>query len=197
MAFATPLVHGGELISPSAHRTVAYDLATGKENWWVGYGDGFSNVPRPVVGHGLVFLSTGFNVPNMIAVKLGGSGDVTASHLAWSLRRGAPLTPSPILVGDELYMVSDNGIATCVDAKSGSVLWQERLGGNHSASPVSAGGRIYFLSEEGESVVIAPGRRFRKLATNQLDGRFLASLAVSGGGFFARSAEALYRIEAR
>jgi outer membrane protein assembly factor BamB len=93
-----------------------------------------------------------------------------------------------------LYVVTDNGILTCVDAKTGQELWRARLGGDHSASPIYADGRIYFLSEDGETVVIAPGRQLKHLATNQLDGSMLASMAVSGGSIFIRSATHLYRI---
>src|SRR4029077_199591 len=118
---------------------------TGKELWRVRYAKGYSLVPRPVVGHGLAFLCTGYDKPSVIAVKLGGSGDVTDTHLAWTLTKGAPLNPSPLLVGDELYLVSDRGVATCVDAKTGTEHWQERVGGNYSASPLLADGRIYFL----------------------------------------------------
>ena len=113
------------------------------------YADGFSNVPRPVFGHGLVYIATGFQQPSLLAVRADGTGDVTKTHIAWTLRRGAPLTPSPLLVGDELYVVSDGGIATCLDAKTGETRWLQRLGGSYSASPVFADGRIYFLSEEG------------------------------------------------
>jgi outer membrane protein assembly factor BamB len=97
-------------------------------------------------------------------------------------------------VGGELYLISDNGIASCVDAKTGNPYWQVRLGGNHSASPIYADGRIYFLSEEGESIVIAPGRQFKALAQNQLDGQTLASMAVSNGSIFVRSLTHLYRL---
>ncbi|HMZ20915.1 MAG TPA: PQQ-binding-like beta-propeller repeat protein, partial [Blastocatellia bacterium] len=152
------------------------------------------NVPRPVYGHGLVFICTGFMQPSLIAVRVDGRGDVTKSHIAWTLKRGVSLTPSPLLVGEELYLVSDNGIATCLDAKSGAVHWQVRLGGNHSASPLYADGRIYFLSEEGQSVVIAPGKEFKTLATNQLDGQTLASMAVAAGSIFVRSQTHLYRL---
>ena len=115
--------------------------------------------------------------------------------VAWSLKRAVPLTPSPLLVGEELYLVSDNGIASCLDAKTGKTHWQQRLGGNHSASPIFADGRIYFLNEEGESVVIEPGKEFKKLATNQLDGQTLASMAVSGKAIFIRSSDHLYRLQ--
>jgi len=185
---------GDQVISPGAFRAIAYEPRTGKELWQVRYGDGFSNVPRPVYGAGMVFICTGFHQPSLLAVRLDGKGDVTKSHVAWSLNRGVSLTPSPLLVGDELYMVSDNGIASCVDAKTGAEHWRTRLGGNYSASPIYADGRIYFLSEEGQSVVTAPGKQFKALATNQLDGQTLASMAVSNGSIFVRSQTHLYRL---
>lgn len=197
-AYTTPLVvrlpAGDQVISPGAFRAVSYEPRTGKEIWQVRYGDGFSNVPRPVYSNGLVFICTGFQQPSLLAVRLDGRGDVTKSHIAWTLKRGVSLTPSPLLIGDELYMVSDNGVASCVDAKTGVPHWQVRLGGNHSASPIYADGRIYFLSEEGESVVIAPGKEFKALAKNQLDGPTLASMAVSKGSIFVRSQTHLYRL---
>ena len=120
-----------QLISVGAFRAAAYDPLTGKEIWRVRYDDGFSNVPRPVFGHGLVFIATGFQQPALLAVRPDGTGDVTKTHVAWKLKRGAPLTPSPIIVGDELYMVSDGGIASCIDARtgtsSGSSAWAGRI----------------------------------------------------------------------
>lgn len=197
-AYTTPLVvklpGGDQVISPGAFRAVAYEPRTGKEIWQVTYGDGFSNVPRPVYGNGLVFICTGFQEPSLLAVRLEGRGDVTRKQVAWSLKRGAPLTPSPLLVGDELYMITDNGIATCVDAATGKEHWKARVGGNHSASPIFADGRIYFLSEEGESVVMAPGKEFKVLAKNELNGETLASMAVSGSSIFVRSRTHLYRL---
>ena len=197
-AYTTPLVvklpAGDQVISPGALRAIAYEPRTGKEIWNVRYGDGFSNVPRPVYGNGLVYICTGFQEPSMLAVRIDGRGDVTKSHVAWTLKRGVPLTPSPLLVGDELYMVNDGGIASCVDAKSGAELWRARINGNFSASPIYADGRIYFLSEEGLTVVIAPGKKFQALATNQLEGETLASMAVSGGSIFIRSRTHLYRL---
>jgi outer membrane protein assembly factor BamB len=197
-AYATPLVvrlpGGDQVVSPGAFRAIAYEPRTGREIWNVRYGDGFSNVPRPVYGDGLIYICTGFHQPSLLAVRLDGRGDVTKSHIAWSLKRGVPLTPSPLLVGEELYLVSDNGIASCVDAKTGTENWRTRLGGNHSASPIYADGRIYFLSEEGESAVIAPGKEFKLLATNRLDGPTLSSMAVSNGSIFVRSLTHLYRL---
>ncbi len=198
-AYSTPLVirvgDREQIVNVSAFRATAHDPATGRPIWRVRYPNGFSNVPRPVHGHGMVFLSTGFQSPTLLAVRADGRGDVTRSHVAWRLRRGAPLTPSPILVGDELYMVTDFGIATCVDAHTGDVHWQRRLGGNHSASPVFAAGRIHFQNEEGVTTVIAPGTEFRVLARNRLDGAMLASMAVADGVLFIRTDTHLYRID--
>ena len=197
-AYTTPLVvnlpSGDQVISPGAFQAIAYEPRSGKEIWRVKYAEGFSNVPRPVYGNGLVFICTGFQEPSLLAVRLDGRGDVTKSKVAWKLDRGIPRTPSPLLVGNELYIVSDNGIATCIDAKTGDELWRARLGGNYSASPVYADGRIYFLSEDGETIVIAPGRQLKHLATNQIDGPTLASMAVSHSSLFIRSATHLYRI---
>lgn len=197
-AYTTPLVISvngrDQVVSVGAYRVAAYDAGTGREIWRVDYDDGFSNVPRPVFSHGLVFITTGFFQPAVLAIRPDGEGDVTDTHVAWSTTRGAPFTPSPIAVGDELYIVSDLGVLSCVDARTGKVHWQQRLGGNYSASPVFADGRIYFLSEEGVATVIAPGTTFRKLAVNELDGATLASMAVAGGSIFIRSLTHLYRI---
>jgi outer membrane protein assembly factor BamB len=114
--------------------------------------------------------------------------------VAWTLSRGAPLTPSPLLVGDELYVVTDAGIASSIDARTGAVHWQHRLGGNVSASPVSADGRIYFLDEEGRTTVITPGQTYQQVSTNTLDEPALASIAVASQSFFIRTATHLYRI---
>jgi outer membrane protein assembly factor BamB len=198
-AYTTPLVirvgERDQIVSVGAYRAAAYDPANGKEIWRVSYENGFSNVPRPVYGNGLVYIATGFQQPTLIAVRADGAGDVTKTHVLWTLRRGAPLTPSPLLVGGELYIVSDAGIASCIDAKTGELRWQQRLGGTFSASPIFAGGRIYFLSEQGIATVIAPGVEFRALAVNTLDGATLASIAVSDGSFFIRSHTHLYRIK--
>jgi outer membrane protein assembly factor BamB len=197
-AYTTPLVvragDRDQIVSVGAYRAAAYDPHNGKEIWRVNYADGFSNVPRPVFGHGLVYIATGFQQPALMAVRVDGTGDVTRTHVAWTLKRGAPLTPSPLLVGDELYVVNDGGIATCLDAKTGETYWVQRLGGAFSASPVFADGRIYFLSEEGASTVIAPGKVFQRLATSTLDGGILASMAVADGAIFIRTDSHLYRI---
>ena len=198
-AYTTPLVISADgqpqLISPGAHHAYAYDPRTGKELWYIEYGSGFSNVPRPVYAHGLVYICSGFFQPVLFAVRPGGRGNVTQSEVAWTFPRSVPLTPSPLVVDDLLYMVSDNGVATCLDAKSGKLAWQHRIGGNHSASPVYAGGKIYFLSEEGECTVLTPGPAYQEVARNEIGERTLASLAVSGGALYLRGDRHLYRIQ--
>ena len=197
-SYSTPLVIGqgaGALsINPGAMRVVAYHPRTGKEAWLVRY-NGFSNVPRPVFGNGLVYVCTGFARAKLLAIRTGGSGDVTDTHVAWSAASGAPRRSSPLLVGERIYMTDDRGVATCLNAKTGEQVWKTRLGGNYSASPLYADGRIYFSSEEGVTTVIAPEDAFRTLAANQIDGRHMASLAVAGTAIFLRSDTHLYRIE--
>jgi outer membrane protein assembly factor BamB len=196
-AFSTPLairVDGKQqVVSPGAGSVGGFDPATGREIWRVRY-DGYSVIPRPVYGHGLIYISTGYDDPVVMAIRPDGEGDVTDTHVAWQLAKGAPNTPSLLLVGDELYMVSDRGIASCVDAKSGEVHWQQRIGGGYSASPVFADGRIYLLSEDGRGTVLAAGKKFEKLAENSIGERTLSSYAVVDGGLFIRGDKHLYRI---
>jgi outer membrane protein assembly factor BamB len=200
-AYSTPLaIHAADrdqIVSVGAYFAVAYDPASGREIWRVSYADGFSNVPRPVFGAGLVFIATGFNQPSLLAVRPDGKGDVTKTHVAWKLSRGAPLTPSPLVAGDDLYLVSDNGIASCLDARTGAIRWQARLGNSFSASPVLADGRVYLMDEDGRTTVLKPGATAERLATNVLDGPTLASMAVASKSFFIRTGTHLYRIAER
>ena len=197
-SFSTPLLitNAGreELISPGSGGTYAYDPTTGRALWKVSTGAGFSVVPRPVFAHGLLFVNTDYDFPKLFAIRPGGDGDVTSTHLAWQTGRGAPSTPSALVVGSELYFVSDAGIATCADAKTGQVHWNERLGGGFSASPVFADGRVYFQNEEGVGYVLKAGKTFAQLAKNELGERTLASYAVDDGALFIRGAEHLFRI---
>ena len=200
-SFSTPLLitNAGreELISPGAGATYAYDPTTGRPLWKVSTGTGFSVVPRPVFAHGLLFVNTDYDFPKLFAIRPGGEGDVTSTHLAWQTGRGAPSTPSALVVGSELYFVSDAGIATCADAKTGQVHWNERLGGGFSASPVFAAGHIYFQNEEGVGYVLKAGKTFEQIAKNELGERTLASYAVDDGTLFIRGAEHLFRIGKR
>jgi hypothetical protein len=200
-AYCTPSIieteRGPQLISPGANWVYSYDPATGKELWKASYGTlGFSTVPRPIFGHGMVYVSTSFIQPRLLAVRYDGSGDVTKSHIAWQQDGQMPQKPSMILVGDGLYFVNDKGIAFCLDAKTGQERWKERVSGQFSASPLFAGGRLYFFSQEGRTLVLEPGDKYRLLAENQLESGFMASPAVAGDALFLRTEKHLYRIEA-
>ncbi len=196
-SFSTPLlieVDGQmQIVSPGSDAVCAYRPADGKEIWWVRY-KGYSVVPRPVYGQGLLFISTGYDRPSLMAIRADGKGDVTDTHVVWKTNKAAPLTPSPLLLGTELYTVSDSGVACCRDARTGEIHWQERLAGSYSASPLLAGGKLYFLSEQGSTAVVRAEKQFRLLAKNPLGERSLASLAAAGGALFIRTEKHLYRI---
>jgi len=197
-AFCTPIVIevGGrqQLISPGAQAAMAYDPLTGKELWRVCW-SGHSSSSRPLFGHGLVFLNTGFAKAQLWAVRPDGQGDVSDTHVAWRLSRSVPCKPSPVLVDDWIFMVDDGGIASCVEAHTGDVVWSQRLGGDYSASPICAQGRIYFSSHQGDVTVIEAAPQFKLLAKNRFDEGFMASPAVAGKALFLRTSGHLYRIE--
>lgn len=198
-SFSTPLaidVSGAQqVISPGSGFVGAYDPRDGRELWRVGYGEGYSVVPRPVFAHGLLFVSSGFDQAVLHAIwPDGAAGDATATHIAWSHRKGVPHTPSMLVAGDELYFVSDAGIATCADARTGEVHWTERLGGDFSASPIVAEGRIYFQNELGVGSVVRASKAFEVLAKNDLGERTLASPAAIDGALVIRSERHLWKI---
>jgi outer membrane protein assembly factor BamB len=183
-----------ELISVGARRVYGYDPADGTELWHCDI-PGFSNAPRPVVGDGLAFISTGYMNAELWAINPSTPGPDGVVPVVWKLNRGAPLKPSVLLVGDLLYLISDRGIARCLEAKTGQQLWQARLTGPCSASPIYANGLIYFFDEQGKCAVIRAGSSLQNVAENNLDGRILASPAVAGNSLFVRTDQALYRIE--
>jgi outer membrane protein assembly factor BamB len=198
-SFSTPLIIEIEgkkqIVCPASGLVAAYDARDGVEQWRVRYGDGYSVIPRPVFAHGLLFICTGFDRPSICAIRPAShGGDLTGTHVAWRHTKGAPNTPSPIVVGDELYFVSDSGVASCLDARTGKAHWSERLGGAFSASPVAAEERLYFLNEEGTCYVVAANSEFKLLATNELGERTFASPAVADGALYSRSESHLWRI---
>ena len=201
-AYSTPLVINvngqDQLISIGAFRTYAYDPLTGRELWFANHtiDPAYSNVAMPVFGHDLLFISTGFNYAEMYAVKPTGAGDVT-SNIVWEATRGICVKPSPLLVGDRLYFTTDQGIGRCLDAKTGKQVWQKRVGNAYSASPIynRASNLIYFFSEKGSTAVVKPGDDLQVVHENHLDGRILASPAVSDEALFLRTHTHVYRIE--
>lgn len=198
-AYCTPIVievaGRKELVSPAAAATIVYDPSTGEEIWRIRHG-GMNAAARPLFAHGLVYLAAGDGGMQFVGVKADGQGDVTESGVAWKSSQSIPRRGSPLIIGDLLFMVTDDGIATCRDAKTGDSHWKERLRGKFWGSPIFADGRIYIPSQEGVTHVIAPEKEFKLLAENKLDGDGGNSTpAVAGKAIFLRTATHLYRIE--
>jgi outer membrane protein assembly factor BamB len=198
--FCTPLVInvGGtpQLISLGAAAGFSYDPRTGRELWKIQY-DGHSSSSRSVYGDGVLYVNTGHGKTSLWAMRPDGEGDVSDTHVLWKFQdRGVPKQPSPILADGLIYLVSNDGIATCLDAVTGEKIWSERVGGNYMASYVYGDGRLYISDMQGKTTVLRAGRAFEVLATNELDEGCLASPAVSGKALFLRTKTHLYRIEA-
>ncbi|MBV6500956.1 MAG: Outer membrane protein assembly factor BamB [Prosthecobacter sp.] len=197
-SFCTPLVievNGRrQLITPGSGVVNALDPVTGTEIWKARYDQGYSVVPRPVFAHGMIFISTGYDKPVVLAIRADGSGDVTDTHIAWKLDKFAPHNPSMVVVGDELYLVADNGVLSCVDAKTGTVHYQERCTGPISASILYADGRLYLQDEKGLGVVVKSGKTFQVLARNDMTERSLASYAIVGDDLLIRTEKSLWRV---
>ncbi len=197
-SFSTPIVINWEgkdqLISVYAKRVSAYDPVTGRELWAFDY-PGHTIVPRPVFADGLLYISGGLPKAELWAIRPGTSGLIGDDHLVWKTIKQVPAVSSVLLYGQRLFMVSDNGIASCLEAKSGKLLWSERLGGNYFASPVAAEGNIYFCADNGKTTVVKTADQFGIVATNTLDGGLVASPAFAGKALYLRSKTHLYRIE--
>ncbi len=182
-----------EVLSPAADWLYSYDPKTGEELWKLAYDHlGFSNVSRPVIGHGMIYLPTCFSRSKLLAIRYDGTAD---PEIAWKVEKAMPNQPSPLLIGDQIYTIDDRGVASCIDAHTGEVHWQERLNGNFSASPLFADGNIYASTQDGQTIVLKPETSFRKVAENQLDGALMASPVAVGNAIFLRTDQALYRIQ--
>lgn len=202
-AFSTPQVIevGGkpQVVSSAAEATIAYDPKTGDEIWTVYHG-GMNEACRPIYAHGLVYLTAG-HVKGLLAVKPG-SGDVTEKGVAWKMRDG-PTRPSPIVVGDHLFAVNDDGMLFCLDAKSGKEKWKEKLADKCSASPILVDGNLIVCTEgkrdggkmEGKvEVIAADPKEFNRVSTNKLDAGCQASPAAVGDVLLIRTYTHLYCI---
>jgi len=191
----SPIVvdHGKQIISAAGDCVQGFDTRTGERIWSI-YSQGEGVTPSPAVGDGIIFTSSGFEEPTIRAIRLGGKGDITKTHIAWEQKKGVPAMPSPLLVSPNLYTITRDNILHCIDAENGEIVWNKRLDGTHSASPVYADGRIYVLSETGTTLVIKPGNKYEEIANNALDEKCLASMAVSQGNFFIRGVDHLYCI---
>ena len=184
------------MISPGAKSCFAYNPINGKELWNITY-SGYSNASRTVIYKDNAIINSGYGKPHLISVKIDPSaaGDISGTHINWDIFKRVPKRSSPIIVGDQLYMTTDEGILTCLDAKTGESNWSDRMPGHYSASPIFADGKLYFFSEMGHCYVIAPGGDYNLISKNKLDSGFMASPAISGKAIYARSKTHLYRIE--
>lgn len=197
-AYCTPLVIDvagrKQIISVGAERVYAYDPDGGAEIWHADF-SGFSNVPRPLFANGLLVICTGYMKPQIWAIRPDGKGDITQSHVVWKAPNQVPANPSPVIVGDEVYMVNDQGVFSCLDLQTGRELYKSRLGGSYSASLLAAPGRVYAFSEKGDVFVLQAGKTFQELAHNAMPDRIMASPAVAGQALLLRTETHLYRIE--
>jgi outer membrane protein assembly factor BamB len=197
-AHSTPLIVDidgqPQMFSPGAKAAYAYDPRTGRELWMVRY-LAWSAAPRPVYHKGMALIITGLGETELWGVRTGGQGDVTDTRVAWKIGKPTAKTASPVVVDDLLYMVNDDGAATCVETATGHVVWQERLSGSYAASPIYADGRLYFCNQQSKTTVLKPGRTFAAVATNTLENGCMASPAVDGRALFLRTKTHLYRIE--
>lgn len=201
-AYGMPILVGSkpnrQLVSNGGKGIFSYDPLTGQERWRVQH-HGFSQAPRPVFGHGLIFATVDRDNPELWAIRADGAGDVTDSHVVWKEKRAMPRRCSPLLIGNRLYLVARTGVITCLDAKTGQLAWRDRLPGQYSASPIydSKRNRIYFFNEDAVTVVVKPADTLQVIATNRLPHEnLMASPAVSGNSLFIRTESMLYRIQA-
>ncbi|HEY3964170.1 MAG TPA: PQQ-binding-like beta-propeller repeat protein [Planctomycetaceae bacterium] len=197
-AFSSPLVfndgHRDQVVIPGAQWVVSYNPRDGQPLWQVRHGEGFSNAPCPIYANGMVYICTGYMTPELVAIRVDGTGDVTNSHVAWRISKQVPAMSSPIVVDGRIYMASDQGVVTCADAQSGEVLFRDRAVGNHSASPLAVDGKLLFSSRQGDVTVARASDAWEVLSKNHLDGQLMASPAVWRDSLIIRSDSHLYRI---
>lgn len=199
--YATPVVieaaGRAQLISPAAKAVLSLDPLTGRELWRVRY-PAHSAAARPLFAHGLVYVASGRGPAELLAIRPDGQGDVTDTHVAWKAFRGIGASPSPVLVGDYVYTVTDKaGVVTCLNARTGTEVWQKRVGGGaHTASPLFADGALYFFGEDGSAVALEPGPESRELGRGALgEGGVKATPAIAGQAIFLRTESHVYRLE--
>ena len=200
-AFSTPVIAKVEgkdvMLSLGSKCLYAYEPRTGEEIWRVECQGCHSGSPTPVIGDGVAYVCMGLSHGELWAIRLDGKakGMVAGTHVEWKVTRDVPTRCSPVLVGDLVIMVGDEGMATCLEAKTGKEVWRKRLKGVYSASPVVVEGRIYFFSEKGEVTVIEAGREYKQVGEGKMGDGFMASAAVAGEAFLLRTKSSVYRVE--
>ena len=186
-------VDGAEqLVYPSAVATIAYRPDDGR-TLWTAYHGGMNASARPIHVDGKVVITNGSG--SMVVVRPDGNGDITDSHIEWSAKKSVPKKASPVVINGLIYMVSDDGIASCRQLQDGQLVWQKRLGGTYASSPIYAGQRIYLFDTEGKISTLEAGREFKQLAETNLGDGFMASAAVVGDQLILRSKSALFSVQ--
>jgi outer membrane protein assembly factor BamB len=197
IAHVTPNIYrgpdGDEIISGAGDVVQSFAPDSGKLLWTV-FSHGEGVVPSIVVGKKYIFSASGFEKPTIRAVRPGGKGDVTSTHIAWEQIKGVPTVPSFVYLEPHLFTITEGGVAMCLKEENGEIVWQERVGGNHASSPVVADGKIYFLADNGECTVIEASTQFKVLARSSIEERCQASPAISNGQIFIRSEKHLWAI---
>jgi outer membrane protein assembly factor BamB len=196
-SYTTPILHrsarGDELILMGGNQIDGYDPATGKQLWFLPGITGGRTITGPTLGDGFVYATQGMRGP-LLAIKLDRNGKLESDDVVWKLSQGTADSSCPVVWRDWLFFISDNGIAHCLEARTGTVLWKERISGDFKASPIAAEGRIYFLNAEGVCTVVKAGSKFEVLATNAIGEKAIASLAVSDSRIYLRSHNSLFAI---
>jgi outer membrane protein assembly factor BamB len=196
-SYSTPIIRRfddrTQMILSGSKSVASYDPATGKRHWVI---DGpTEQFVASVVDNGkLLFVTAGFPERHMLAIRPDGRGNVTRSHIVWRTRKSCSYVPSPVAVGDWFVVVSDSGVASCLDAATGKAAWIKRLGSRHSASLVTAGGLVYFTADTGKTNVVRIGPEFDLVAENELGEHCDASPAISSGQIFIRGEKHLFCI---
>ena len=196
--FGTPFIisadGGTQMLSVGAKAAYSYDPATGRELWKIKTA-AHSPAARPLFSRGLALIAAGRGKSEWLALRVNGRGDLTEAQVAWRTTRNVPQAPSPVLVDDLLFSLTDSGVMCCLEAATGNEVWQERVGGEYYASVLYGDGNLYCFSQEGKITVLKAGRAFEVRATNTLDDGFIASPAVAGKALILRTKKNLYRIE--
>lgn len=197
ISYSTPVIvesaRGPELVINTSEGIEAHDPATGERLWQFAESNRFP-IPVPSPDKGTLYLSRGYRSGPYMAIKTGGRGDISKTHVAWHVPTGAPYVPSVVHYNGLIYMAGENGVVNVIDAATGERTWQERVGGVFTASPVAGDGKVYLVSESGETVVLQAGRTPKILARNRVDGHFVASPAIAGGRIFLRADDRLIAI---
>jgi len=201
-SWTTPLLVRGpqrtELITSGNEFIISYDPKTGKE-WWRTKGHESNAIASPVTGHGLVIVSAGYPLKRMLAVKLGAAGELDSlnANIVWRYNKGIAYVPSGILYGDYMYVMTDRGLLTCLEAKTGKVIYEGArlpVPATFTASPVACEGKLLLTSEDGDTFVIKAGPQHEVLTTNSIEEPVFASPAISNGMIFIRGEKHLYCI---